>query len=92
MHLSGAIPPSLTAARSPEAASGSHGPLGLVAAKVRPSPAHAIDRVELSGAAREHVRSAHVSTMGSLSPFRSAADRVEAATGVARGRLVDRLA
>jgi hypothetical protein len=42
------------------------------------------DRIELSAAAAK--------AGGSLSPFRTAADRMEAATGVARGRLVDRLA
>jgi len=56
------------------------GAIGLVAAKVRTS---GLDRVELSPAARAG---------SALSPFRSPADRNEAATGVARGRLVDRRA
>ena len=76
--MSGAIPPILTFVRPPEPAAA--GAVGLVAAKVRTS---GLDRVELSATARAGT---------TLSPFRSPADRNEAATGVARGRLVDRRA
>jgi hypothetical protein len=76
--MSGAIPPILTLTRPPEPPAAVAA--GLVAAKVRPV---ALDRVELSPAARSDA---------TLSPFRSPADRNEAATGVARGRLIDRRA
>lgn len=78
-----AIAPILPFPRMP--ASGPvRGPAGLVAARVGGVTSPLSDRIDLSAAAAK--------AGGSLSPFRTAADRMEAATGVARGRLVDRLA
>jgi hypothetical protein len=80
--MSGAIPPILTLVRPPESPIG----VGLVAAKVR---TRGPDRIAISAPAQA---ASAARAAGSLSPFRSAADRNEAATGVARGRLVDRQA
>lgn len=82
-----AIPPILSFPRSPSAAT-LRGASELVAAKVPGGGSTPGDRIELSAAAhRFEGREGKP-----LSPFRTPADRMEAATGVARGRLVDRLA
>ena len=78
-----AIPQVLPFPRTPSSVP-VRGATDLVAAMVRGGGSPLTDRIELSAAAAK--------AGGSLSPFRTAADRMEAATGVARGRLVDRLA
>lgn len=78
-----AIPPILAFPRTPPSVA-VRGPVDLVAAKVRVGGSALTDRIELSAAASR--------AGGTLTPYRSPADRMEAATGVARARLVDRLA
>ena len=81
------IPPILAFPRPPSA-SALRGASELVAAKVPGGGSPPGDRIELSAAAHRFEGGA----VKPLSPFRTPADRMEAATGVARGRLVDRLA